>query len=122
MQDRRENPRMMCADLVKVEWRDRDGLAQSTVANLEDISASGACLQLEEDVPPQTVVHISYDEGTFSGKVRYCIFRDIGYFLGIEFEPGHRWDAGKFRPLHMLDPRRLQQPAEEKEPSPVVSA
>lgn len=122
MQDRRENPRMMCADLVKVEWRDRNGCAQSTVANLEDISASGACLQLEEDVPPQTLVRISYEEGSFSGKVRYCIFRDIGYFLGIEFEPGHRWDAAKFQPLHMLDPRRLKPQTEEVEPSPLASA
>jgi hypothetical protein len=110
MQERRENPRMLCADLVKIEWRDRAGVARSVVANLEDISASGACLQIEEDIPPQSTVRIHYENGEFSGKVRYCIFRDIGYFLGIEFEPGQRWDARKFKPLHMLDPRRLNRP------------
>jgi hypothetical protein len=41
------------------------------------------------------------------GKVRYCVFREIGYFLGVEFEPGHRWSQKQFRPQHLLDPRRL---------------
>jgi hypothetical protein len=113
MHERRENPRMLCADLVKIEWRDRNGFAQEVVANLEDISVTGACLQLEEDIPPQTVVKMHYDDGTLSGKVRYCIFRDIGYFLGVEFEPGQRWDANRFKPMHMLDPRRLS-PREEE--------
>jgi hypothetical protein len=41
------------------------------------------------------------------GKVRYCVYREFGYFLGIEFEPGSKWSAHHFRPQHMLDPRRL---------------
>jgi hypothetical protein len=39
--------------------------------------------------------------------VRYCVYRDIGYFLGVEFEPGFRWSVRMFRPQHLLDPRRL---------------
>ncbi len=120
MHERRENPRMLCADLVKIEWRDRDGRAQEVVANLEDISLTGACLQLEEDIPPQTLVKMHYDAGTLSGKVRYCIFRDIGYFLGVEFEPGQRWDAHKFKPMHLLDPRRLGPREEETAAAPAV--
>ena len=115
MQERREHPRMLCADLIKVEWLDRNGNAQSVVANLEDISTSGACLQLEEDIPPQTMVQIVHEKGNFAGKVRYSVFRDIGYFVGIEFDPANRWDARRFKPLHMLDPRRLNRPVEEKE-------
>jgi hypothetical protein len=107
MQDRRVNPRMLCADLVKIEWLDKSGAAHTAVANLEDISSSGACLQMEEDVPLQIVVKITHEKGTFEGKVRYCLFKDIGYFLGVEFEPGQRWSAKNFKPMHLLDPRRL---------------
>jgi len=98
---------MLCADLVKVEWRDKSGNDHAVVANLEDISLSGACLQLEEDVPVQAIVLITHEKGTFEGRVRYCVFKDIGYFLGVEFEPGHRWNAKQFKPMHLLDPRRL---------------
>jgi hypothetical protein len=64
MQDRRVNPRMLCADLVKIEWLDKCGVAHSAVANLEDISSSGACLQMEEDVPLQSVVKITHEKGS----------------------------------------------------------
>jgi hypothetical protein len=77
------------------------------VANLEDISLSGACLQLEEDVPLQSIVTMTHEKATYEGRVRYCIFKDIGYFLGVEFEPGYRWTAKEFKPMHLLDPRRL---------------
>jgi hypothetical protein len=41
------------------------------------------------------------------GIVKYCVFREIGYFLGVEFEAGTRWSQRHFRPQHLLDPRRL---------------
>ena len=113
MQDRRVNPRMLCADLVKIEWRDKMGKNHTAVANLEDISLSGACLQMEEDVPLQCVVTITHEHGDLQGRVRYCVFKDIGYFLGVEFDPGFRWTAKQFKPMHLLDPRRLSDLKEE---------
>jgi hypothetical protein len=107
MRERRINPRMLCADLVKIEWRDRAGDRHEAVANLEDISQSGACLQLEEDVPLQVLVTMTHAKATYHGRVRYCIFKDTGYFLGVEFEAGQRWTAKEFKPMHLLDPRRL---------------
>lgn len=107
MRERRFNPRMLCADLVKIEWRDRAGDRHEAVANLEDISLSGACLQLEEDVPLHVLVTMIHAKATYHGSVRYCIFKDTGYFLGVEFEAGQRWTAKQFKPMHLLDPRRL---------------
>ena len=107
MMDRRVEPRMLCADLVDVHWRDQVGRTRRGVANLEDISLSGACLQVDRPVPLGTPFRISYPNGELMGKVKYCVFREIGYFLGIEFEPGTRWSQRHFRPQHMLDPRRL---------------
>jgi PilZ domain len=107
MQDRRVQPRMLCADLVDLHWRDKGGRTRRMIANLEDISLSGACLQVEGPLPLQTEVRISYPKGELLGRVRYCVFREIGYFLGVQFDPGCRWSLKRFKPQHMLDPRRL---------------
>jgi len=98
---------MLCADLVDVRWKDKTGKIRRTVANLEDISLSGACVQVDNPIPLQTTLQISYPKGELQGRVCYCIYREIGYFLGIEFEPGFRWSQRAFRPQHLLDPRRL---------------
>jgi hypothetical protein len=107
MFDRRIEPRMLCADMVDVQWKDKSGRIRKGVANLEDISLSGACLQFDQPVPLQTDLRISYPKGELIGKVRYCVYREIGYFLGIEFDPGCKWSARHFKPQHLLDPRRL---------------
>jgi hypothetical protein len=107
MMDRRVEPRMLCADLVDVRWKDQTGRTRRGVANLEDISLSGACLQVDRPVALETSFRISYPSGELVGKVKYCVFREIGYFLGIEFEAGSRWSQRHYRPQHLLDPRRL---------------
>lgn len=105
--DRRIEPRLLCADLVDVQWKDQTGRVRRSVANLEDISLSGACLQVDRPVPLGTPYRITYPKGVLLGKVKYCVFREIGYFLGIEFEVGSRWSRSDFRPQHLLDPRHL---------------
>ena len=107
MLDRRIETRMLCADLVDFQWKDANGRKRRGVANLEDISLSGACLQVDRPVPLGSPIHISYPSGELKGVVKYCVFRDIGYFLGIEFEEGVRWEQSAYRPQHLLDPRRL---------------
>ena len=107
MLDRRIEPRILCADMVDVQWKDKTGRTRRGVANLEDISLSGACLQFDQPIPLKTPLRISYPKGVLLGIVRYCVFREIGYFLGIEFQEGSKWSAREFRPQHMLDPRHL---------------
>jgi hypothetical protein len=108
MVDRRVEARMLCADLVDVRWKDAEtGRSHRMVANLEDISLSGACIQTDRPVPLKTSVRIYYPGGALTGVVRYCVYREIGYFMGIEFGNGCRWSKEQFRPQHMLDPRRL---------------
>lgn len=100
---------MLCADLVDFHWKDTNGRKKRGVANLEDISLSGACLQVDRPVPLGSIVHISYPSGELKGIVKYSVFRDIGYFLGIEFEAGVRWSQSNYKPQHLLDPRRLME-------------
>ncbi len=67
----------------------------------------GPVFNSTKPIPLQTDLRINYPKGELLGKVRYCVYREIGYFLGIEFEPGCRWSARHFKPQHLLDPRRL---------------
>lgn len=109
MQDRRTEPRLLCADLVEIEWREGKGnRRRRAVANLEDISLSGACLQMDAAVPLQSKVTISYANGDLLGVVKYCVYREIGYFVGVQFDEGVRWSQRNFRPMHLFDPRRLR--------------
>jgi hypothetical protein len=105
--DKRTEPRVLCSQLVGVEWTDREGGVRSCVANLEDISASGACLHSEEPIPVEESVKIAYGANHLSGVVRYCVHCSVGYLLGIQFEPETRWSDEKFRPRHMTDVGKL---------------
>lgn len=98
---------MMCADMVKVSWKDALGKRRRTVALLEDISPSGACLQLETAVPRGSEICWKSPKQEFTGHVRYCVYREIGYFVGVEFEAGSRWSRKAYKPQHLLDLQRL---------------
>ena len=97
----------MCADLVDITWRDQKNKDRRTIANLEDISISGACLQVDEELPLGTPVEISYPNGVMAGVVKYCVYREIGFFLGVQFEDQKKWNALRFKPQYMFDPRQL---------------
>lgn len=107
--ERRAEVRMLCADMVELRWSDRAGKDWKAMALLEDISASGACLQLEAAVPLGVKVHWNSPRQAFSGTVRYCVYREIGYFVGVEFQPSSRWSKNAFRPKHLLDLKQLMQ-------------
>lgn len=107
MLDRRIEPRLLCADMVGLTWKDKGGRTRKSVVNLEDISLSGACVQVEAPIPLGTQVRIAHAKGELVGLVKYCVFREIGYFLGIEFDADSRWSQKSFKPQHLLDPRRL---------------
>jgi hypothetical protein len=97
----------MCADMVGVYWRDKSGWKRRSTAMLEDISRSGACLQTDKPIPLGTVLRIAYPKGRLEGSVRYCIFREIGYSVGIQFAADSKWSQRRFRPRHLLDLARL---------------
>ena len=108
MLDRRAEPRLLCADVVEIEWTDKSGRTRHCAANLEDISPSGLGLQVEHPVPLLTTLHISHERGELIGRVKSCVLRETAYSLGVEFEQGCRWSPGSFRPRHLLNPRRLK--------------
>jgi hypothetical protein len=107
MQERRSEIRMLCADMVEVSWKDENGRKHKTTGLLEDISPSGACLQLEKAVPTGVTIHWQVRKKDFAAEVRYCVYREIGYFVGVEFDPDSRWSKRAYRPQHLLDLERL---------------
>jgi len=98
---------MLCADMVEACWKDRAGRAQKSTALLEDISSFGACLQLEVPVPLGAEISWACPKQEFQGCVRYCVYREIGYFVGVEFEPASKWSKKKYKPQHLLDLQRM---------------
>jgi hypothetical protein len=106
-QNRRDNNRLLCAEIVQLVWDDSSGRQRRSVANLEDISLSGLCLQVENPIPTGTPIAMEYGDGELVGTIRYCRFQEWGYFLGIELLDGCRWSSQHFRPQHLLDPSDL---------------
>ena len=107
MRDRRSEIRMLCADMVEVGWIDNEGKRGQALALLEDISPSGACLQLEMAIPMAAQVSWESPKQMFNGSVRYCVYREIGYFVGVQFDESCKWSKKTFRPQHLLDLKRL---------------
>lgn len=99
---------MLCADLVRIEWKDHAGNVREATAILEDISHSGACLQTDEALPVETLVQVRRGRKILEGRVSYCIYRDIGYFAGITFTAAQKWSESVFRPKHLIDPGKLE--------------
>lgn len=99
--ERRED-RELCADLVRVQWKTESETSQSEWAILEDISPSGACLEIEKPIQPGTQISLEFPTDHCQARVVYCRFDEVKYLLGVEFEQGYRWSRRKFKPRHLL--------------------
>jgi len=102
MRPDRQEYRELCADLVKVQWMEASGPARSEWAILEDISASGACIGLEEPIPPNTIITLQFSKDRCQARIKYCKFAKTSYLLGVQFEQGYRWSRRKFKPDHLI--------------------
>jgi hypothetical protein len=107
MDERRSEVRMLCADMVEVSWTEKSGRIRHATGLLEDISPSGACLQLETSVPVGVQIGWRSPKRAFTGRVRYCVYREIGYFVGVEFNAASKWSKQAYKPQHLLDLKKL---------------
>jgi hypothetical protein len=118
MSERRLENRFLCAELVTVDWVAAEAEFESgkgsdapriVEAVLEDISALGACVQVEDRIPLGAAISISAHHGgdsvgaRFSGYVSYCEYRDFGYFVGIRLSDETPWSTGAFEPEHLTN-------------------
>ncbi len=109
--EKRSEVRLLCADMLEIQWRDPAAQVHHATALLEDISGSGACLQLDAPLPLGVELRMKCRQRQFNGLVRYCVYREIGYFVGIEFAHESRWSPRTFRPQHLLDLQWLAETA-----------
>ena len=115
MKEKRSEPRYLCADLVKVRLQDAAGTREE-VANLEGISRSGACVQLEAAAAEGSDIEVICARCRLRGKVSYCRFAEIGYDVGIAFTGRERWNIRRFAPKHLLDPSEVGKKAAQEKP------
>jgi hypothetical protein len=101
-QDMRTEDRELCADLVKIEWEPESGPLRSDWAILEDISSSGACLQVEQPILPDTIIFLNFPDHRCQARIEYCNYGRMNYLLGVRFEKGYRWSRRRFKPDHLL--------------------
>ncbi len=116
MSERRLENRFLCADLVRVSWLKGEDEFTAVEGVLEDISAVGACVQVEDRIPLGAPISISakFDasagqDATFPGHVSYCEYREYGFFVGIEFSEETRWSSRVFEPRHLTNLALLSQ-------------
>ncbi len=117
MDNKRLEGRYLCADLVRLDWFVRgesgeDNLRTEQVL-LEDISPLGGCVQMDEPVEPGSTVMLTVGGTPFYGYIRYCVFRDDAYFVGLRFSNETIWSAVKVTPHHLTS---LRQPYERAHP------
>jgi hypothetical protein len=103
MKLRRKTSRNSCADVITIRWNDDTGQRRSEVAILDDISPVGACIGLNEGIAPETKVSLHYPKGQYQGKIKYCRYFELGYFLGVAFDKGYRWSKKDFEPSFLVE-------------------
>jgi hypothetical protein len=104
MKERRLRARFLCADLVRIDWvAGNDGAYRRVQGVLEDISTLGACVQVEEEIPPGSQISLSTGDTFLSGSVSYCVYQGYGYFVGINFADDNRWTESNFEPQHLTN-------------------
>ena len=105
MRERRADARLWCSDLIAV--RPEGAEPVELVANLEDISPAGACVQFEQPVPAGARLCLMLGRHRFRGQVTHCTHNEIGYFVGVRFDTGRKWSSKIYKPKHLLDPAQV---------------
>jgi len=100
--------RLLCSDLIVVEWQPTNKCEQTASAVINEISARGACLLLDHPIAAETLVRLICGNCRLRGKVSRCEQEEAsGYVLYVDFVSGEQWSAERYRPQHLLDPASL---------------
>ncbi len=99
--------RYWCADLVHVSVKENSRWKSAGVGVLEDISRSGACIQMDLPIKRGTAIRFRHPQWKSEGVVRHCEYREIGYYVGMKFADGIEWTPQAFRPKHLVNPDEM---------------
>src|ERR1044071_9709809 len=93
--ERRSDPRLWCAELVSVQFKDSRGRKRKVVANLEDISTSGAGVQLSRPIPANTRVTVQSTSRVYRAVTAWCRRQPDGYHAGLKFTKESKWSLAQ---------------------------
>jgi hypothetical protein len=102
MSERRAKQRSLCSDIVELFWSDRLGWPHRAKAVLEDISPTGACVQVEALIPMNVELALRLGEIGLPAIVKYCTLIGGSYFVGVEFAAGTQWQEEEYTPKHIF--------------------
>lgn len=100
---RRSEKRLLCSDLIKVQWVDELGHRREEIVVLEGYSSSGASLLLGVPIAAGTLITLRGGAEAFRATVRHCAPTSNGYLAGVNFGE----QSGSYVPEHLLDTSRL---------------
>jgi len=106
--ERRRETRLLCSDLVTVQWPDAAGMERKEFGVLENVAPGGASLLVGVPLPAGVAVRISAPPASFTGIARHCCYVTNGYLVGVEFDDSSRWSHEAYAPEHLLDPCLLE--------------
>jgi len=87
MRRNRMEPREIIMYRISLAWEDDAGELRNQEGRLEDRSPSGAGIAARKAIPVGTKVTIQERGQERVGTVRHCTPDEIGYFIGIRYEP-----------------------------------
>lgn len=99
--------RYFCSHLVAVRLPGPERQLREIVANIEEISSTGMCLNLEEPLDRGLSLRIEASNRgrahSFSATVVDCQEEPpMGYYAQLEFDSGCRWSPLAFEPEHLV--------------------
>jgi hypothetical protein len=105
-EERRENKRLLCADLVQLTWSEASGKERREIVILENLSLAGVGVFMGVAIPEGATAQLLISELRLTGQVKHCKFRENGYVVGLELDADSKWaqESGReFLPEHLLD-------------------
>ena len=95
--------RYLCSEIVSVLYEDRSRGIYQAIANLEEISSTGATILMEERLEPGLPVSFRARDYDLHGIVESSEFEQtLGWFVKIELDSTSRWSSRMFVPEHFL--------------------
>lgn len=118
MSESTPEPRTAVMILVDASWEDQAGTLIMARVQMENKSASGACLRTKQRINVGTKLHVQWRWDNFSGVVKYCKQEEGTYRVGIRRDPRpstlESWLEGKpeTKPQAKPEPKKVSPKAE----------
>jgi hypothetical protein len=93
-------PPETCSASARIPVRLQPGILFGINAESCSASPRNRVRLAPDSAPPGTAIHMTTPSRDFSAHVRHCVYREIGYFVGVEFNPASKWSEQSYSPPH----------------------